>query len=194
MDSMKVFNQQIKAKPSSGMTLIELLLVMLMISFVLAVAYTIYFLGAKSFTSSNNRSDAQYECRQAVNFITGQARIAGKYKVEFLSAYPNTAGDTNDYIFIDKNNLLGDVALNDNLLIYKHGTVDPVVKAGINQQVNFTQLSFSSPAAGVLRITAETTAGTGVNRQTHLINSDIKLLNYPDFPSGQSGIVLKITP
>lgn len=178
---------------SRGITLIELLIVLMMISFVLFIGYSLYFLGIKSFATGMDRSDAQFECRKAMEFITKEAQTAYKGTVFLYNTNPNTEG--NKYIYIDK------VTTNPTygMLMYDEGVHDPVVKAGIADKVIFTSIAFSAPTKGILRVSLTAEGNSSTNTQSFDLSSDIKLLNYstfnPDgiFPSS-SYSVLEIRP
>ena len=178
---------------SKGVTLIELLIVLMMISFVLFIGYSLYFLGIKSFTTGMDRSDAQFESRKAMEFITKEVQTARKGTVYLDNTNPDT--DLNKYIYIDT------VTTNPTygMLMYDDGVHDPVVKAGIAGKVIFTSIAFSAPAKGILRVSLTAEGSTNTNTQSFDLSSDIKLLNYSSFnPDGsfpsESYSVLEVRP
>lgn len=164
---------------SKGVTLIELLIVLMMISFVLFIGYSLYFLGIKSFTTGMDRSDAQFECRKAMEFITKEVQTAYNGTVYLDNTNSNTDGYK--YIYIDT------VTTNPTygMLMYDNGVNDPVVKAGIADKVIFTSITFSAPTQGILRVSLTAEGSTSTNTQSFDLSSDIKLLNYSTFnPDG----------
>lgn len=190
---MKRYFEYTHTYRSRGMTLIELLIVLMMISFVLFIGYSLYFLGIKSFTTGMDRSDAQFECRKAMEFITKEVQTAYNGTVYLDNTNSNTDGYK--YIYIDT------VTTNPTygMLMYDNGVNDPVVKAGIADKVIFTSITFSAPTQGILRVSLTAEGSTNTNTQSFDLSSDIKLLNYSSFnPDGsfpsESYSVLEVRP
>lgn len=174
---MKAMKKNLIGDPlnyNQGLTLIELLIVLMMLSFVLFIGYSLYFLGVKSFTSGINKSDAQFEARKALQTITTNARTTTK--VRLLNALPGTLNAGYQYFYIDNGLLKTDTS-----------TTDPQVIAGIAGQVEFTDVDFTSPAKGLLRIELDYEAGEGSNLQTNNIFTEIKLLNMQSMDLASTG-------
>ncbi|MEW5922011.1 MAG: prepilin-type N-terminal cleavage/methylation domain-containing protein [Bacillota bacterium] len=88
-------------KDENGVSLVELLLAMVLLSLVLSLGYFYFSYSTKSFFQGENRAQLQQSLRIVADFITREVRLATE--VEILdSAYviPDVGGITNDDIFL----------------------------------------------------------------------------------------------
>lgn len=176
---MKRYFEYLQDRNSQGITFIELLIVLVIISFILFIGYSMYFLGLKSYSTGIGRSDAQFEIRKAMQFISKAAQTSYKGTVFLYNTNPNTNGYK--YIYVD----MVSTSPTYGMLMYDDGVNNPIIKAGIANQVTFTSIAFSAPAQGILRVSLTTAGGKYPNTQNYDISSDIKLLNFTTFnPSG----------
>lgn len=77
--------RKIKGK-KSGVTLIELIIVIALIGLVLSAAFSMQLFGVKTFKKGEKDSNNQYDVRMAADFITKQLRFASTVKV--LNSFP----------------------------------------------------------------------------------------------------------
>ena len=86
-------------KDNRGITLVELVIGMGLLSLVIAVAYSLYFFGTTSFQTGANRVDLQQNARLMADFITDEVRLARE--VEILGAVPESLDPEYHYIYLD---------------------------------------------------------------------------------------------
>lgn len=87
----------IDLRNSRGVTLIELIIALALLSMVLAVGYNYYFFENKTYTIGSNQSNVQRDIRLASDFITREVRNA--IELELVSS--PTIGDGYNYIYLN---------------------------------------------------------------------------------------------
>jgi len=86
-----------------GITLIELIVAVAILSSIIAVACSFYFFGTNSFRSGTKQVNVQSYARLAANAITGELRFATS--AQTISSLTNYTFDTTkNYIFVDSHN------------------------------------------------------------------------------------------
>ena len=88
-------------KDNRGITLVELVIGMGLLSIVIALAYSLYFFGTTSFQTGANRVDLQQNARLMADFITEEIRLA--IKVDILAEAPESLDAQYHYIYLEGN-------------------------------------------------------------------------------------------
>lgn len=161
-----------KANPSrnlllnnkNGISLVELLIVLVLISVVLAVGYTFFAFGARAFNIGEARSIVQQNVRTSGDYIARQLRNA--FEVQLLDAsfsIPENIDDEFQYIFLNENGAIEHR--------YKDGSK---ILFG-SDDVKVINLLFNNPSSGILEysITAESTNPV----QRYSISSELYIEN-----------------
>jgi prepilin-type N-terminal cleavage/methylation domain-containing protein len=82
-----------------GISLAELIVVMALLSMVLALGYSYYFFGSRTFSTGESQSNMQRDIRQSASFITSELRYATS--IEMVGTPTPTSGDGYHYISIE---------------------------------------------------------------------------------------------
>lgn len=110
-------------KHDKGMTLIELVVGLAVLSLATALLYMIYSTGLKQFSSESATIENQYNIRQAMSFIGREIRRADLIRV---------ANNQLELTYLDINNNIDEIAyyyLSDNTIYKKSkGTANPLVE------------------------------------------------------------------
>jgi prepilin-type N-terminal cleavage/methylation domain-containing protein len=146
-------------KIKSGVTLVELLIAIAIMSIVMSLIFGIYLSSVKTFKQAEINSKNQFEVRMAADFITKELRYATGAQVLSIS---QAAGSGYYDIYVENNN--GPIIFNKNGVL----TIPP----GLNDVTDFT-LIFSS-TSNIISFTIGKSGSTKYN-----INSKVVLLNMP---------------
>jgi prepilin-type N-terminal cleavage/methylation domain-containing protein len=169
-----IFNKKIAVfKTKSGVTLVELLVTVAIMSIVMSLIFGLYVFSIKTFKQAQTNSKNQFEVRMAAEFITKELRYATS--AEILNSVPAPSANFYDIYFKNQN---GTIMFN------KNGV--PTVPYGLNNVTDFT-LTFSS-TGNAINFTIGKAGNTKYN-----ITSKVVLLNLPsttslNFTSSSIGI------
>ena len=89
---------------SAGLTLIELVISLSLLSVILGVGYNYFYLGTTTFSQGESQSQLQQNIRFAANYITRELRTAHLAEVKGGSFTVPLTDPHYDYIFIDTSN------------------------------------------------------------------------------------------
>ncbi len=172
-ESMNIINL---IKNQKGLSLVELLVGMAILSIVLAFGFLFYSFGVETFSKGGKNSDSRQNIRLAANFITQELRYATH--VELLDEIPSTFLTDYNYIYVD------DVKDEDGNVIYRalHYKKANTVEIGyvyfdsIAQGVVLEDVFFAlnlDEDKGFLEFAISS------NEENFSIKSKISFLNYP---------------
>ncbi len=154
----------------SGLSLVELIVTLALLSIVLAGAYMFYFFGHMSFVTAEGRSDVQKNVRMAADFISREIRHATRVHLglpEGKTSIPHAAALEEDehYIFLNA----------DGLIEYRTKNVSRLIPGVISDKVEF-DLSFvkSTTHTNVLSFRVDGTRDSG---QTYSLLSEVFIEN-----------------
>lgn len=156
----------LRLKDKSGFTVVELILTATLTSLVLAVSFSIYFLGQNMFNMGTDKSSAQENARIAADFITKDIRAAKELSADESSI---SNGNLEYYaLMVSDGNLVKQVK--------QAGTVKSTVKVCPVDLVGF----LASPD-GMLQVSIDVSE----NEQEYELEFVVKLLNInsPNVPS-----------
>lgn len=145
-----------------GLSLLELLIALLLLNLVLAIGYSFFYFGTRSFAIGESQSDVQQNVRMAADFITNEIRFAES--LEILGSSFSFSGDYN-YIYINE----------DSVIHRKEGTsTGTKILSGISENIDFSvNFNISSSGNNVLQF-----AVNGENAEkTFDIESEVMLPN-----------------
>lgn len=83
-----------------GVTLIELILVLAILTIVIGSAYSLFSFGSKTFTGGSKQYNAQNSTRLIVDYITKEIRFATDLSVQSVSLSENQITDNEHYSYI----------------------------------------------------------------------------------------------
>lgn len=86
-----------------GVTLIELLIVLALLSIIITLITSFYIFGARTFSFGQNQHDIQYEIRMASSFITNEIRNSTSFVLVETAA---EGGDGFNYIFLKESKII----------------------------------------------------------------------------------------
>ncbi|WP_168198272.1 prepilin-type N-terminal cleavage/methylation domain-containing protein [Crassaminicella thermophila] len=111
-----------------GITLIELLLALALISMILSISYSLNIFGIKSFSKASSQANVQENVRLAVDFITQETRYATQLEIlDNLETIPEKAQIDEDEYYI---------LLNDHSIEYRYKDHSKVI-ANIIENLSF---------------------------------------------------------
>lgn len=87
-----------------GLTLIEIIITLGIFSLVTSTIYSLNLFGIRSFATSNERAENQFEVRMPTDFIAKKLRFANTIKI--LDDIPSTPTDGAHQIYLDKGELV----------------------------------------------------------------------------------------
>ena len=152
-----------------GISLVELVIVLALLSVVLAIGYNFYFFGVNAFATGEKQSNVQQNIRMSSNYIKKEIQFAHNMAVMNDIAEVPLNDDQYDYIYLDPNTGM--------LTHLQNGEATGIdVLGGLSSGTNLTA-NFRPQSAGsnILIYTI-----SGVNEgQTYDISSDIYLPNVP---------------
>lgn len=160
-----------RLKDRSGFTVVELILSASLMSLVLAVSFSIYFLGQDMFNMGTEKSSAQENARIAGDFITRDIRSAKGLSVDESVISSN---NTEYYaLLVSNGNLVKQVK--------EGGAVKSTVKV-----CPIDLIRFSASPDGMLHVDIEASE----KKQKYELDFDVKLLNInlPDVPNNSEVI------
>ena len=152
-----------KAMIKSGVTLIELIATLAILSIVLVAAYSISFFGSKSFNDDGIKSDIQTNLRDASQYITKEMRYCSN--VTILDSVPSTFDTGKEYIYVNS----------DGVLMHCKGGVPTRLPASISSKVK-AKLQFEKRDYETLYFKIPGEQGN----QKYTLDSVVKLLNICD--------------
>lgn len=79
-----------KLKNDKGVTLIELILVIVVVGFVMAAALSFFLFGTRTFTLGSNQARVQQEARLATTIVSQDLRTAINVRAEYTGGAPAT--------------------------------------------------------------------------------------------------------
>jgi len=157
---------KVKKKKSSpkGLTLIELLIVTAIVSFIMIALLTFYAAGQKYFITESARADVLRSSRQALNWISRDI----KEGIEVLSSYDTYTTSDNCLILkvasVDANGIVIDIANDFDYIIYRvnpafSNRLERIVDAsdGVSSRADVTRVIADNAGAFVL-----SSGGTGL--------------------------------
>ncbi len=157
---------KVKKKKSSpkGLTLIELLIVTTIVSFIMIALLTFYAAGQKYFITESARADVLRTNRQALNWLSRDIKDG----IEVLASYDIYTTSDNCLILkvasLDANGLVIDIANDFDYIIYRvnptfSNRLERIVDAndGVSSRVDVTRVIADNTGAFVL-----SSAGTGL--------------------------------
>jgi prepilin-type N-terminal cleavage/methylation domain-containing protein len=157
-----------------GVTLVELLIVLALISVVSIIAFSFYFFGVRTFAKGESQSQAQYDIRMASTFVTREVRNAVSFQ---LVPIPTTYASGFEYLYIKNNQL-----------IHYNGTA--ITKTdGIITSHSFTLTSVTdsnNKPRNILKISL----GATVDNQNYATDTEVVLNNIKTLPAS-SDVAIK---
>ena len=87
-------------KKNAGVTLIEVIISLAIISIVIVMGSSLFTFGTRTFGQGGMQSDIQFDVRMVSDFITAEVRNATSLEVINVGDIPNTA-DSYHYIFLE---------------------------------------------------------------------------------------------
>ena len=175
---------------NKGVTLIELVIVIVLISIVIAGAFSIFTFGNKTFNGASNQYALQSDVRFALDALTGDIRYATS--LQFLES------DDFDISSLTIKNIDG---IYENIgpydtYIYYDDSLKSVVKISRESYESFSvkpdaDLEFSQVGSPVNRINFVLTAAHDADGKEFEVSSEILMMNIikPDGSSGVSGAI-----
>jgi prepilin-type N-terminal cleavage/methylation domain-containing protein len=157
-----------------GLSLIELVIALALLSTVLAVGYSFYFFGTNAFASGESRSNMQRDLRQVSDMVTRNIRNASN-----INVVNSVTNDTYQYIYLSNKAIM-------------HRQSDGNVRTLTDPHVetlSFTLVRLSN-GENYLHFTMESTAT--VNNQDYDITSNVALNNIRGH-LGATGKVLRFS-
>lgn len=134
------FSMNIKPMNRKGVTLVELVLAMAILSIVMGTIYSINLFGLRTFAQSNLRAENQYETRMPADFIAKRIRYANS--IEILSDVPEDTPSNAHEIFIDSGELKYREGGSEAVLIGTQGVTDYSLemsrKSGTSNVIQYT--------------------------------------------------------
>jgi|GEM_PF-1296303 len=156
-------------KNKKGVTLIELIIAIGILSLILMIAFSSNLFGLRVFSRSEVRSNNQFEVRMVTDFIAKQLRFADT--IEIITSTPSpTANDGHHYFYME----------NGSIYYYEDGIGKNVPGS---QGVNDFTLSFAKNSDDKL---LEFTVGK--NEPGYDIQTEVQILNLKQQVSGTNGI------
>lgn len=123
------------AKSPNGFTLVEILITMLISSFILAAAFTIFANYTRTNTIQTVTTDIQQDIRAGISFMEQDIRNAGLNPRELTTGIGFTAASRTTFTFTSDNDFNGLVAVDD---LSTAGVDETQVSPGWDEQITYT--------------------------------------------------------
>lgn len=123
------------AKSQNGFTLVEILITMLISSFILAAAFTIFANYTRTNTIQTVTTDIQQDIRAGISFMEQEVRNAGLNPRELTTGVGFTAASSTSFTFTSDNDFNGLVAVDD---LSTPGVDETQVSPGRDEQITYT--------------------------------------------------------
>lgn len=162
-------------KSSSGFSLLEVMMAIMLLGLVFYVAFSIYSFGVSSFQRGSERMSSQQEARVVSNLITGKVRYAREIRVLQAVDSPLSPG----YIYIFSQD--GNVVLQ---------TSESLFHLGDNMDSFDHTVSFASESPAVIRFKV----GVLFNSSSYGLETSVVGLNLGATLPAESGPVLRYKP
>ncbi|MCM0650755.1 Ig-like domain-containing protein [Clostridium swellfunianum] len=126
-----LIKRNIASIKNSGITLIELIITLAIVSLVIAMTFSMNIFANNTFSKGIKKSDVQSTLRLAADYVTKQLRFSGE--VELLPAKPADLDSDTEYIYIDSST--------GSLIHYSNGVYKTIINSsgGISTNIEFQQ-------------------------------------------------------